>query len=845
MGRYRQTGLQVQTPPLVDGDKGWLGVNNRLDPAQLEPGLCSGAINYRFSHGEPESRKGIRKLNWMNPAPQRFIQPYGTIYGTAKFKDPNGVDWDVVAADGQVYLCREGQPPVTLPLPAGITILNPITFTQCFHVMLMFRGPGMPELVMERIEEGFKNITQQPNAVTGATSENPIDGTEAIPNADRGLFFQNRVFIPYGRDLVAASDYLNYTRYSPIRAAFRINQGSSDKLVALGRFNETTLIAFKEQSVYAIGNLTGDLSGATLYEITSEYGLKAARSIVAVGKDLWFLGDKRGICSITLTEQNKIQGLDVPVSQDAQGIIDRINWRYADQAVAAYWQNRFYLALPIDAAEVVKRSLLSAGVVYDGSGSYKLKVIPGRKYRWIKGANDGGVAEIRGITGFYDGAGQRALPNIVTAAKTYRWKPGSSTSLVNGTETLLASGGQQTFTAQSESVTFTGTPLALVVEDLGQVFLTQSGDMTNGVFGMVELFGTAATPITATFQPIFKGVNNAVLIYDFQNQRWSGHDQSEVLQVKDWTMAPAHGRPRLIYFSHDGFMNLYEEGTNDENILAEQPDATELRVIAPPAPGWWFQIQGGTQAAATLSTANAGANWGIGNPANTTLARLNFWGAIAGPGGWRADALTPWSAPEHEVTRITKSTVRFRYLRGDQPSLYATSGADAGIELLQVAQIYREPVVSEFISRGYHFNIVEPKSFLRLLLSLASYHPNYTIDLLLDGAHESVRIVSFRTRDPLKYFRPHDKADFVPSNINGDYMPPYREDYTWLLQPTDGTFLDTKIDPDFFQEIPERLQVSGRGKHARIKITNRQGRIRIKSMALEAILASRRFGVHA
>ena len=132
-----------------------------------------------------------------------------------------------------------------------------------------------------------------------------------------------------------------------------------------------------------------------------------------------------------------------------------------------------------------------------------------------------------------------------------------------------------------------------------------------------------------------------------------------------------------------------------------------------------------------------------------------------------------------------------------------------------------------------------------MLAALATFNPNYRIELLLDGINEVVVIVPGRTRNPLKYYRPHDAADFVQSGVNGDYMAPYREDYAWILDPGDATFLDVKIDPDFAQEIQEKFYLSGRGKHGRIQISNRDGRAGVKSLALEAVIASRRFGVHA
>src|ERR1041385_6620463 len=154
MGRYTRTGPGlVKELPLQAGDLGFLGVNNRLDPSQLPAGVGADASNMRFTKGVAASRKGIRKLNWLNRVvsedDQRRIDPYGIIHGVGKFKDPNGFEWDVVAADGQGGLDRENQcPAVATPLPPGVTINGPVTFTQAFNVLIMFRGEDLPELQM-------------------------------------------------------------------------------------------------------------------------------------------------------------------------------------------------------------------------------------------------------------------------------------------------------------------------------------------------------------------------------------------------------------------------------------------------------------------------------------------------------------------------------------------------------------------------------------------------------------------------------------------------------------------------------------------------------------------------
>jgi hypothetical protein len=120
--------------------------------------------------------------------------------------------------------------------------------------------------------------------------------------------------------------------------------------VALWKFDQTTLLCFKESSVYAVRNIVGNLSDIYLDEITRTFGLVSAKAVTTVGRDVWFLSDQRGIVSLQLHESGKLQGQDVPASDAIQPLIDRVNWDYAHKAVAAYWGNRVYWALPVDGA---------------------------------------------------------------------------------------------------------------------------------------------------------------------------------------------------------------------------------------------------------------------------------------------------------------------------------------------------------------------------------------------------------------------------------------------------------------------------------------------------------------
>lgn len=64
MNRYRAY-YPLDDAPLKDGDGGFVGVDERMDPGLLQPGMVASATNCRFRNGRVEPRPGITILPWM------------------------------------------------------------------------------------------------------------------------------------------------------------------------------------------------------------------------------------------------------------------------------------------------------------------------------------------------------------------------------------------------------------------------------------------------------------------------------------------------------------------------------------------------------------------------------------------------------------------------------------------------------------------------------------------------------------------------------------------------------------------------------------------------------------
>lgn len=364
-GRYHAGG-PASNNSTPQGSSGQIGPFFQRDNS-VNPGTQPPLFDYVAA-----SDLSVINVGWNNLGQRTY--GYGTVYGAGIFRDPNSVEYLLVATSDGVYATKESNPSIKL---AGVsTISADVDFVQCFNVVVMFRGEELEPLVMERVDEGFVAISKE--ASDTDIDENDSDGTEAMPNGSTGLFFSNRLLVPHDKDLIAASDYLNYTRYQPILASFKINQGSEDDLVSLVRINNSTIACFKTNSIYIVSNIYGNLADITLDEVTREYGAVGRKSVVQVGSDVVFLSSKRGVTSLGIADNGKVTAVDVPLSDPIQPLIDRINWNYASGASAAYHNNRLYMAVPLDGATynnaiLVYDFLAKAWAGYDDGAAVKVK----------------------------------------------------------------------------------------------------------------------------------------------------------------------------------------------------------------------------------------------------------------------------------------------------------------------------------------------------------------------------------------------------------------------------------------------------------------------------------------
>jgi hypothetical protein len=205
-----------------------------------------------------------------------------------------------------------------------------------------------------------KNVTNQTD--TAFMSPQSVSGGYShMPAAEFGHYHQRRLVLPYKNKVAASADTYTYRNiqdelifsdildsdtYDPIFNQFRFNAGKSDHIVGLHSFSEDVLMVFNRNSIHLVGDTTV-IKDATNKLLTDEIGLIARHSVQQIGNQVLFLSDS-GVYGVTFIEDYSLRGTEIPLSESIQATIDRINPLHANKAQAVYFDNRYYLAVPLD-----------------------------------------------------------------------------------------------------------------------------------------------------------------------------------------------------------------------------------------------------------------------------------------------------------------------------------------------------------------------------------------------------------------------------------------------------------------------------------------------------------------
>ena len=191
-------------------------------------------------------------------------------------------------------------------------------------------------------------------------------GFSHMPAPPWAVYFQRRLWVPYWyeaggtksaptyddrgtRDEIMASDILDSDTYDKIFSQFRITAGVADYLVAMQPFYEDALIVLNRNSLHLIRGTQGTLEDTVVTEMTREVGCLARMSVASRGPTTFFLSDD-GVYGIEFVDEYNLRGIEEPLSITIQPVIDRINRDLAKNSVAVFFNNRYWIAVPLDSS---------------------------------------------------------------------------------------------------------------------------------------------------------------------------------------------------------------------------------------------------------------------------------------------------------------------------------------------------------------------------------------------------------------------------------------------------------------------------------------------------------------
>ena len=205
------------------------------------------------------------------------------------------------------------------------------------------------------------NETNTPNVIFQQSVSEGLGFTHS-PAPNFGAYHNKRLVVPFNfevtgssgsatitdrniKDEVLISDILDSDTFDQIFSQFRFNAGGADFIVGFQSFANDQLIIFNRNSIHTVNN-TVNLTSSTVKQVTDEVGCIARGSIEQIGSEILFLSDN-GVYGISFVDEYNLRGTALPLSESINKTIQRINKAHADKAVSAYFDNRYYLAVPL------------------------------------------------------------------------------------------------------------------------------------------------------------------------------------------------------------------------------------------------------------------------------------------------------------------------------------------------------------------------------------------------------------------------------------------------------------------------------------------------------------------
>ncbi len=136
------------------------------------------------------------------------------------------------------------------------------------------------------------------------------------------------------------------TAWNQTTNAYNMPVGKEKALISI---RDLGIICFGSDSVWGINPSVSPVSSDKPEKIV-DIGCAAGNTVVQVGDDIMFLSYD-GVRKLFRSQQDKVQmGSSFPVSYLLKDEFDSLNWAKIEKATAVYFDNKYFIAVPVDAS---------------------------------------------------------------------------------------------------------------------------------------------------------------------------------------------------------------------------------------------------------------------------------------------------------------------------------------------------------------------------------------------------------------------------------------------------------------------------------------------------------------
>ena len=209
-------------------------------------------------------------------------------------------------------------------------------------------------------------------ATATATVSPPPQGLQTIVNSGNRLF---GVGTRQDRNTLYASDILDPSVWDSVNSVI-INGDDGDEITAITPYYENRIIVFKRRRIFQV-TIPPDMTSAadwTISIISNNIGCVAGATAIQVNSDIFFLSDD-GIRSLVRSASDDFTSVGLPISEVVKDVIQEINTAEIGISTAAFYDNRYLLAIPTAANDFNDTILVYNTILGAFEGTWTPKVM--------------------------------------------------------------------------------------------------------------------------------------------------------------------------------------------------------------------------------------------------------------------------------------------------------------------------------------------------------------------------------------------------------------------------------------------------------------------------------------